>query len=46
MNIPFRKDWHSDDEDSLGSNPIIASLSFGDTRSFELRKKDDSGEVS
>lgn len=32
-------DWHSDDEPSLGTNPIIASLSFGDTRVFELRKK-------
>ncbi|XP_065069755.1 alpha-ketoglutarate-dependent dioxygenase alkB homolog 3-like isoform X2 [Rhopilema esculentum] len=32
-------DWHSDDEKSLGINPIIASLSFGDTRSFELKRK-------
>ena len=32
-------DWHSDDESSLGTNPTIASLSFGDTRSFEMRKK-------
>ncbi|XP_007885843.1 alpha-ketoglutarate-dependent dioxygenase alkB homolog 3 [Callorhinchus milii] len=32
-------DWHSDDEPSLGTNPIIASLSFGETRNFELRKK-------
>lgn len=32
-------DWHSDDEPSLGKNPIIASLSFGDTRNFELRRK-------
>jgi hypothetical protein len=31
--------WHSDDETSLGPNPTIASLSFGDTRIFELRKK-------
>lgn len=31
--------WHSDDEYSLGDKPIIASLSFGDTRNFELRKK-------
>lgn len=32
-------DWHSDDEPSLGKNPIIASLSFGATRTFEMRKK-------
>ncbi|NXK75606.1 ALKB3 dioxygenase, partial [Amazona guildingii] len=32
-------DWHSDDEPSLGTNPVIASLSFGATRTFEMRKK-------
>ncbi|XP_074660751.1 alpha-ketoglutarate-dependent dioxygenase alkB homolog 3-like isoform X2 [Tubulanus polymorphus] len=32
-------DWHSDDEKSLGPAPVIASLSFGDSRNFELRKK-------
>ncbi|XP_063145704.1 alpha-ketoglutarate-dependent dioxygenase alkB homolog 3 [Candoia aspera] len=32
-------DWHSDDEPTLGKNPIIASLSFGATRMFEMRKK-------
>ncbi|EPY81496.1 alpha-ketoglutarate-dependent dioxygenase alkB 3-like protein [Camelus ferus] len=32
-------DWHSDDEPSLGRCPIIASLSFGATRIFEMRKK-------
>ncbi|XP_075783636.1 alpha-ketoglutarate-dependent dioxygenase alkB homolog 3 isoform X2 [Pelodiscus sinensis] len=32
-------DWHSDDEPSLGRNPVIASLSFGATRIFEMRKK-------
>nr|XP_022289970.1 alpha-ketoglutarate-dependent dioxygenase alkB homolog 3-like [Crassostrea virginica] len=31
--------WHSDDELCLGPEPTIASLSFGDTRNFELRKK-------
>ncbi|GFR98327.1 alpha-ketoglutarate-dependent dioxygenase alkB-like protein 3 [Elysia marginata] len=31
--------WHSDDEKIFGSTPIIASLSFGDERVFELRKK-------
>lgn len=32
-------DWHSDDEPALGKNPTIASLSFGDTRVFEMRQK-------
>ncbi|XP_031509409.1 alpha-ketoglutarate-dependent dioxygenase alkB homolog 3 isoform X3 [Papio anubis] len=32
-------DWHSDDEPSLGRCPTIASLSFGATRIFEMRKK-------
>lgn len=31
--------WHSDDEKELGENPTIASLSFGDTRSFMLKHK-------
>lgn len=31
--------WHSDDEPMFGKNPVIASLSFGDERMFELRKK-------
>lgn len=31
--------WHSDDENIFGQTPIIASLSFGDERVFELRKK-------
>ncbi|VDI02179.1 alpha-ketoglutarate-dependent dioxygenase alkB homolog 3 [Mytilus galloprovincialis] len=35
--------WHSDDEQSLGPEPTIASLSFGDSRNFELRKKPSSG---
>jgi alkylated DNA repair dioxygenase AlkB len=29
--------WHSDNEPELGPNPMIASLSFGDTRRFSLR---------
>lgn len=33
--------WHSDDEPELGSNPIIASLSLGDTRRFLLRHRFD-----
>nr|XP_004663396.1 alpha-ketoglutarate-dependent dioxygenase alkB homolog 3 isoform X1 [Jaculus jaculus] len=32
-------DWHSDDEPSLGRCPVIASLSFGATRTFEMRKR-------
>ncbi|XP_005090620.1 alpha-ketoglutarate-dependent dioxygenase alkB homolog 3 [Aplysia californica] len=31
--------WHSDDEPIMGKSPVIASLSFGDERVFELRKK-------
>ena len=31
--------WHSDDEKELGQNPIIASVSLGQTRSFHLRHK-------
>ena len=30
--------WHSDNEQELGQNPRIASLSFGGTRRFRLRK--------
>ena len=29
--------WHRDHEKALGKNPIIASVSFGSTRSFILR---------
>ena len=31
--------WHSDNEKELGPNPIIASLSFGESRRFVLRLK-------
>jgi alpha-ketoglutarate-dependent dioxygenase alkB family protein 3 len=31
--------WHSDDEPMLGKHPFIASLSFGDMRMFEMRRK-------
>ncbi len=31
--------WHADDEPELGSNPAIASISLGHTRSFKLRHK-------
>lgn len=32
--------WHADDEKELGLNPVIASLSFGGTRKFKFRRKD------
>ncbi|MGB0452274.1 MAG: alpha-ketoglutarate-dependent dioxygenase AlkB family protein [Bacteriovoracaceae bacterium] len=32
---------HSDDEKELGDNPVIASLSLGDTRSFLIQSKTD-----
>jgi alkylated DNA repair dioxygenase AlkB len=31
--------WHSDDEPELGPTPVIASLSFGATRTFRLRSR-------
>ena len=31
--------WHSDDEASLGTMPVIASLSLGATRVFKLKHK-------
>jgi alkylated DNA repair dioxygenase AlkB len=31
--------WHRDDEPELGRNPVIASVSFGETRPFRLRHK-------
>ncbi|MBD1394799.1 alpha-ketoglutarate-dependent dioxygenase AlkB family protein [Mucilaginibacter glaciei] len=33
--------WHADDEPELGSNPIIASVSFGQVRRFDVRHNDD-----
>lgn len=32
--------WHSDDETVLGPDPVIASLSFGAQRRFELKHRD------
>ncbi len=29
--------WHADNEPELGKNPVIASLSLGETRRFKLR---------
>lgn len=31
--------WHADDEPELGTNPIIASVSFGQMRRFDVRHK-------
>ena len=31
--------WHADDEKELGPNPVIASVSFGQARSFHFRHK-------
>jgi alkylated DNA repair dioxygenase AlkB len=32
--------WHSDDEEELGEEPVIASVSLGATRRFQLRRRD------
>jgi alkylated DNA repair dioxygenase AlkB len=32
--------WHSDNEKELGINPVIGSVSFGETRKFILRRQD------
>jgi alkylated DNA repair dioxygenase AlkB len=31
--------WHADDEPEFGENPVIASVSFGGTRTFQLKHK-------
>jgi alkylated DNA repair dioxygenase AlkB len=31
--------WHADDEPEFGTNPVIASVSFGGTRTFQLWHK-------
>src|SRR5690606_17257832 len=33
--------WHADDETELGPEPVIASISLGATRRFQLRRRDD-----
>jgi alkylated DNA repair dioxygenase AlkB len=33
--------WHSDDEYELGKDPVIASVSFGQMRRFDVRQKQD-----
>lgn len=35
--------WHSDNEAVLGRNPVVASLSLGGERRFDLRRRDGSG---
>lgn len=32
--------WHRDNESSLGKNPCIASVSLGETRTFQIRNKE------
>lgn len=32
--------WHRDKESSYGKRPVIASISLGQTRNFDFRKKD------
>jgi alkylated DNA repair dioxygenase AlkB len=34
--------WHRDNEKEFGINPVIASVSFGETRPFHLKHKSDS----
>ncbi|MGB5378116.1 alpha-ketoglutarate-dependent dioxygenase AlkB family protein [Muriicola sp.] len=34
--------WHADDEDSLGKDPVIASVSLGEERYFHFKNKQDS----
>ncbi len=33
--------WHADDEKELGENPVIASLSLGESRKFKMKHKED-----
>jgi alkylated DNA repair dioxygenase AlkB len=37
--------WHSDKESIMGSQPVIASVSFGQVRSFDIRNKADHTET-
>jgi alkylated DNA repair dioxygenase AlkB len=36
--------WHSDKESVLGKHPVIASVSLGHVRSFDIRNKEDHSE--
>ena len=33
--------WHADNEKALGQNPVIASVSFGEARTFHLKHRKD-----
>ena len=37
--------WHADDEKELGRNPVIASLNFGETRDFAIRRNADGTKI-
>jgi alkylated DNA repair dioxygenase AlkB len=36
--------WHSDNETVMGFHPVIASVSFGQVRGFDIRRKTDHSE--
>lgn len=38
-----RMGWHADDEPELGTEPLIASISLGASRTFRMRRKDRTG---
>ena len=38
-------DWHSDDERELGPDPVVASLSFGERRLFEVKAAEGPAQV-
>ena len=38
--------WHADDEEVLGDNPTIASLTFGEERRFHFRHKKSGDRIS
>lgn len=38
--------WHADDEPTLGADPVIASLSFGAERRFDMRHRETGETVS
>jgi alkylated DNA repair dioxygenase AlkB len=35
--------WHADDEPEFGERPVIASVSFGGTRSFQTQAQEAEG---
>lgn len=37
--------WHADDEPIFGPDPVVASVSFGATRTFQLRRNGNKTEV-